>query len=307
VRAVNLLHLGTRLGCEGCAGDLGAIFRSGDVPGGVRDPDRADRYQVLGNALYYNRDLRFPNLDKILPLPPAPLPKWDGDKKTLIDAAKGVVPIPPKPPASAASQRTGRAHMPDRHALPIEPQQSSAARYESTNAGLDGYWLPQLSHPSSPRHEAWNAAQVPLRYAAHETFEPARDGLDDADGRVVFHYLGVPIPVHVANALEHPAGARGIARAVEMPAPYITADGRARASRSGIWLARLPNEHPRAATFNHWLRQRYLTQGEPFPTLTDAPAVERGELTWYCCGQSNEERSEGWSFVRLNETDTFGG
>ncbi|WP_219553143.1 DUF6396 domain-containing protein [Klebsiella pneumoniae] len=29
--------------------------------------------------------LKLPNLDKILPLPPAPLPKWDGNAKTLID------------------------------------------------------------------------------------------------------------------------------------------------------------------------------------------------------------------------------
>jgi hypothetical protein len=167
--------------------------------------------------------------------------------------------------------------------------------------------LPQLVHPSTPHHAAWNSSQVPLRYDAHETFESARHGLDNADGRVVFHYLGVPVAAPPMHALDHPAASRGIARAVTMPAPYVTLHGDARASQSGIWLARLANDHPRAAVFNHWLRQRYVTKGEAFPVLADAPAVERSELTWYCCGQSNEERGEGWSWVRLNDIDTYRG
>ncbi|WP_229427759.1 DUF6396 domain-containing protein, partial [Pseudoduganella buxea] len=46
-------------------------------------------YLILNDALDSNSLLRFPNLDKVLPLPPAPLPPWTGDKQTLIDAAKG--------------------------------------------------------------------------------------------------------------------------------------------------------------------------------------------------------------------------
>lgn len=40
--------------------------------------------------LHLNPDLRLPNLDKVLPLPPAVLPYWDGKKKSLIDGAKPV-------------------------------------------------------------------------------------------------------------------------------------------------------------------------------------------------------------------------
>jgi hypothetical protein len=213
-RAMEVLQIGVRNGCADCADSLSIMFEDAkDLPSGVeRDRARGERYGILSDALYYNRDLRFPNLDKILPLPPAPLPKWDGDKKKLIDAAKAVVPIPPKPPASAASQRTGRAHMPEGYVLPAEPQHTSAPRYESTNAGLTGYWLPQLVHSSTLQHAAWNAAQVPLRYEAHETFESARHGLEDADGRVVFHYLGVPVVAPPMHALPAPTRSKHVRR-----------------------------------------------------------------------------------------------
>lgn len=47
----------------------------------------------LGDALeFYQGRLKLPNLDEVLPLPPAPLPAWDGNVQTLIDAAKGGMP-----------------------------------------------------------------------------------------------------------------------------------------------------------------------------------------------------------------------
>uniref|UniRef100_UPI0037CBFB4E DUF6396 domain-containing protein n=1 Tax=Roseovarius salis TaxID=3376063 RepID=UPI0037CBFB4E len=72
------------------------------------DQARSERYAVLYNALELNPLLRFPNLDKVLPLPPAPLLPWNGDKQTLIDAAKGVTSRPSELKSSAASQRQGR-------------------------------------------------------------------------------------------------------------------------------------------------------------------------------------------------------
>jgi len=95
-RAVSVLHEGVKLGCEKCANALSSMFDVADEARGApnADPARAARYDALGDALYLNPDLRFPNLDKVLPLPPTPLPKWDGNKKTLIDAAKAIVPTP---------------------------------------------------------------------------------------------------------------------------------------------------------------------------------------------------------------------
>ncbi|AVR96113.1 SEL1-like repeat protein [Pseudoduganella armeniaca] len=97
--ALQTLHQGVKLGCADCAVYLWAEFDHPDnladmlVP--HLDKARSDRYRVLIDALEYDPDLRLPNLDKILPLPPAQLPQWNGDKKALIDAAKDVTPTRP--------------------------------------------------------------------------------------------------------------------------------------------------------------------------------------------------------------------
>lgn len=94
-RALRTLHDGVKWGSQDAAGYLFATFDDGDAMIGHHiDRMRSRRYKTLADALYDNPDLRFPNLDKVLPLPPAELPQWNGDEDTLIDAAKGVVPLP---------------------------------------------------------------------------------------------------------------------------------------------------------------------------------------------------------------------
>ena len=120
-RALRALHQGTRLGSERSANYLrGAFSRGTPLVSGTVDKSRADRYNALGDALYHNPDLRFPNLDKVLPLPPAPLPQWDmSEPKTLIDAAKAVVPgisSPPQAPAPS-SPRTSQLEGAERGVL----------------------------------------------------------------------------------------------------------------------------------------------------------------------------------------------
>lgn len=39
---------------------------------------------MLNNYLGRNRDLTLPNLDRMAPLPPAPLPPWDGEIETVV-------------------------------------------------------------------------------------------------------------------------------------------------------------------------------------------------------------------------------
>jgi len=112
--ALTTLHKGVKLGCSDCALRLSVEFRNphdfADMLVPHLDRARSERYSVLHNALNLNPLLRFPNLDKVLPLPPAPLPPWNGVKQTLIDAAKGITPEPSEPQASAASQRQGPQH-----------------------------------------------------------------------------------------------------------------------------------------------------------------------------------------------------
>jgi uncharacterized protein len=100
LRALNVLHQGVKLGCAECANKLFTEFEGMDLTDGTNlagyiDKARAERYSKLGDALeFYQGRLKLPNLDKVLPLPPAPLPKWDGNEQTLIDSAKAVTPLP---------------------------------------------------------------------------------------------------------------------------------------------------------------------------------------------------------------------
>src|SRR5450830_1057928 len=106
--ALKTLHIGVKFGCSECARDLWAEFDHPDdladmlVP--HLDKARSERYGILNDALDSNPLLRFPNLDKVIPLPPAPLPPWNGDKTILIDAAKGTTSPTPDTQPSAAVQ-----------------------------------------------------------------------------------------------------------------------------------------------------------------------------------------------------------
>jgi TPR repeat protein len=113
LRALKVLHEGVKLGSAECASKLSIEFdgfnlTSGrNLPGHI-DEARSERYSTLARALeFYQGRLNLPNLDKILPLPPAPLPKWDGNRQTLIDAAKAVTPPPPKTSQSTTWQTPG--------------------------------------------------------------------------------------------------------------------------------------------------------------------------------------------------------
>jgi uncharacterized protein len=94
LRALKAFHEGVKLGSANCANTLSVEFGGTDLADGTNivghiDKARAERYGKLGDALeFYGGRLKLPNLDKVLPLPPAPLPKWDGNVKTLIDGAK---------------------------------------------------------------------------------------------------------------------------------------------------------------------------------------------------------------------------
>ncbi|MBD2793850.1 SEL1-like repeat protein [Xenorhabdus szentirmaii] len=43
-----------------------------------QDPERARRYNLISDESFRFPEARFPDIDKIVPLPPAPLPEWDG-------------------------------------------------------------------------------------------------------------------------------------------------------------------------------------------------------------------------------------
>jgi len=299
--ALQYFQQAVKLGSENAANFLGVDFgaKSLDTASVVAELDnsRSERYMVLGDALSRNPDLRFPNLDKILPLPPAKLPLWNGDKETLINAAKAVVPkpvTPPKPVPLSAGPRTGKAYIPEGWTLPSEPQTRVAAQYESTAASLDGYWIARLMHPMTDRHLAWNAAQVPLHYEKGELFDRSRPGLRDEDGRIQFHYLGQPVEQTVpVAATEHPFVIRGIGRYGDMPTLSRQCKSHFTCPLTGIWRAEVPQSHPSSSVFNQWYRQAYVTQGRHFPDPKEQHLdIGAHEVTWHWLGNANDMRGD---------------
>ncbi|WEF33339.1 SEL1-like repeat protein [Pseudoduganella chitinolytica] len=264
--ALKYFQQGVRWGSREAAGALVSDFDLGpsDTSSVAREVDksRSERYLVLANALRRNPDLRFPNLDKVLPLPPAKLPMWDGNKDTLINAAKAVVPkpaAPAKPATQPVPLRTGRAHIPEGWALPDKPETPVTAQYESTAAPLSGYWIARLMHPVTERQQAWNAAQLPLAYKEGELFDRTRPGLRDEDGRIQFHYLGQPVERAAPVAQnEHPLVPRGVGRYADTPLLARDCKGHFPCPEAGIWRASVVEDHPSAPVFNQWHRQAYV-------------------------------------------------
>ncbi len=306
-RALLVLHEGVKMGSQESAGGLGTIFGGADMMEGgpAADPAREERYRLLSDVLYRNPDLRLPNLDKVLPLPPARLPTWDGKRETLIDAAKAVVLVPPAPPksvSSPASQRTGRAHIPEGQTLPERPQVEVLAQYESTRVPEAGYWLSRLMHVTTEQHQAWNETQVPMRYEAGELFDRSRSGLRPEDGRIQFHYLGQPVAVTVQEDVpEHRLVARGIARYGDLPDPPQQCKGSSACPEMGIWAASVPEDHPMAAVFNQWHRQAYLERGQAFPhPKAQHLDVDARAVTWQYWAQVNEVRGGDLTYISVD-------
>lgn len=108
-RALHYLHEGVKFGNAQAANYLADEFENvgGLAPHGI-DQARADRYWALGKALAHNPDLRLPNLDKILPLPPAKLPQWNGKPADLINAAKPVIYAPSSSIKTSDANLSGR-------------------------------------------------------------------------------------------------------------------------------------------------------------------------------------------------------
>jgi hypothetical protein len=104
-RALAYYQEGVKFGDQDSADALEIAFESGplDYAAPFVDHDRERRYQVFGKELRDNPDLRFPNLDKILPLPAAKLPQWSGKPEDRINAAKEIHPVPSKLAPNAAS------------------------------------------------------------------------------------------------------------------------------------------------------------------------------------------------------------
>ncbi|MDO4625936.1 MAG: DUF6396 domain-containing protein [Pasteurellaceae bacterium] len=84
------------------------------------DPERAERYHALSHLLtkysYLGSKLKIPDLDKIVLLPPAKLPEWDG-KTAFIRWYLGAE--PPKPSEELMQQLAEKHHLDPATGLPL--------------------------------------------------------------------------------------------------------------------------------------------------------------------------------------------
>ncbi|MRK23473.1 sel1 repeat family protein [Pseudomonas sp. JG-B] len=116
--ALEVFQLGAAAGDESSAGRLWEAFR-GLSPtdtlyylGQEKDLERAERYKAIWSILadYSYASPKVPEINEILPLPPAQLPPWDGTLKWL-EAREANIP-PPKP-SEALTQQLAKARQLD--------------------------------------------------------------------------------------------------------------------------------------------------------------------------------------------------
>ncbi|WP_286914370.1 MULTISPECIES: SEL1-like repeat protein [unclassified Pseudomonas] len=115
--ALEVLQLGIAGGYEHSAGRLGNAFRvqpahSTRYFGMDEDIERADRYKAIWSILanYSYADPKVPEINEIVPLPPAKLPPWDG-KLQWLEAR--LANVPPEKPSEALIQKLAKEKLLD--------------------------------------------------------------------------------------------------------------------------------------------------------------------------------------------------
>lgn len=280
-RVLRALHEGVKGGCKYCADRLFIEFDDPDdleymfVP--FIDKARGQRYNMLGNALSFNPDRRFPNLDKILPLPPAPLPPWDGTRESLLAAAMAVVPEPSTPAPTEASHRKGR-HFLD-SAYVFRPIKETT---DALQAPVAGYWQPTAPHEAAAVR-AFLSGIAPGLYGKGEAFDQPRFP-DTMGSRAIAGIVWQRVlTVHNDGGAVAPRTALRLSRQVARLAPPVECAGDQACADTGTWQPWLAPGHRLEQEVNQAWRQRWLRAGQPFPDPKRdwMLPLESADLTWH--------------------------
>ena len=151
--ALEIFQMGVVAGHESAAGWLDEAFRGHPSSDGLyylgqqEDFERADRYKTIWRVLarYSYADPKVPEINEILPLPPAKLPAWDG-KLQWLEAR--LANIPPPKPSEALIQQLAKAKLLEPatgRATPDSPAFIKASHLEPTCSSgqacpQTGYW-----------------------------------------------------------------------------------------------------------------------------------------------------------------------
>nr|WP_180204933.1 DUF6396 domain-containing protein [Pseudomonas sp. SbOxS1]NYU04928.1 sel1 repeat family protein [Pseudomonas sp. SbOxS1] len=151
--ALEAYQLGTAAGNSNAAGHLEEAFRNPPPSnelyylGQQEDLERAERYEkiwrILANYSYANP--KVPEINEILPLPPAKLPAWDGKLQWLEERLANV---PPEKPSTALINQLAKAKLLNPatgQGLPGSPAFSQAHLsapycYSGQVCPVSGYW-----------------------------------------------------------------------------------------------------------------------------------------------------------------------
>ncbi|WP_144113854.1 DUF6396 domain-containing protein [Paraburkholderia sp. BCC1886] len=303
-RALQVFHEGVKLGCEKCASKLSMEFNGMYLSDGTNivghvDKARVQRYSKIADVLkLYDGRLKLPNLDKVLPLPPAPLPKWDGNTQTLINAAKAVTPTP-KAQQGAALQ--GREFVSPGYAVP-PLEQSTMAILGNQIVPRDGYWLALYGPVSAAKNQLTPARRnTPEGYQAGERFDAPSFEWLTAD-HVQWHYLGEAyvLPPQRYDFLKRMIDT-GFLREVSQQTSPVRCNGQQRCPRTGIWEGRIADDHPMATLYNQWDRQALVEKDHAFPQPTaQFVDIAAHDLQWTYLGSPNAETGVwGRAFDRM--------
>ena len=297
-QAVKTLHAGVKMGNKDCASELRRQFE-GKYLGTVEnliaagaDTARAERYWEIYKKLdWYGPSLKLPNLDKILPLPPAALPQWDGNRDSLINAAKAVR---VKPAAATGAQLVLPANTRARETLPFEGFHSifapQGARLGLVQAPRAGYFVASTApeattdDPMTRLRKAQVASTAPVYFEQGQAMRmPAGSFQEDADHHLLsWQYVG---QAQARVALSDWLAQAGWVLAVAT-APNTRCAGDAPCPVSGIWQPAVQDPaHPLQALFGPtqaWRRQAFVQAGQSMPSLqAQHLAVNDVVLTWH--------------------------
>ena len=294
-RALLALHHAVGFGSHDAAAHLFGSFNQGNRIAKQIDKDRAERYFQFAEILSHNPDLRFPNLDKIVPLPPAKLPHWDGTPESLIAVAQPVRAINNRP-VSPASTRTGRSFMPDSLSFTDEVKINEKDR-RPHNWGapikytaeqpvpFTGYWRERFTYNNG--RTVWSDTPFPELYTEGENFTPPSSrATPRALSDWVYFGIGHATPHSEPLALPPSSFVRNIPRAANSTSPSINAGKTC--PTTGIWFPEPIDDHPQAKVIDPYLHQRFMKAGATMPDATAWGLPTTGKIRWHLLETATE-------------------
>jgi hypothetical protein len=153
--AVEAFQMGARAGDSGSAGFLGHGFAGPEPTDRLfylaleKDPERVRRYEQIVKVLakYSWAHPTVPEINDIVPLPPAPLPAWDGKLKWLEEWEANVPPPKPSEALIAQLAKAKQLNPATGRPLPASPdfEKDSVAQLQCRSGEpcpKNGYWQP---------------------------------------------------------------------------------------------------------------------------------------------------------------------